>query len=117
MTITIDDFKKLDIRLGTVKEASKIEGTDRLVKLVIDFGTETRQIVSGIAPYYPDLSVLVGKQMPAILNLEPRRIKGEESQGMVLYAVQSAIEGHKEGEERLTTLSPDEPLENGSVIR
>lgn len=107
--ISLDDFKKLDIRLGTVKEASKIEGTDRLVKLVIDFGAETRQIVSGIALYYPDLSVLVGKQVPAIVNLEPRRIKGYESQGMVLYAI--------EGEAKLTTLSPDEPLSDGSVVR
>ena len=110
--INIDDFKKLDIRLGTIKEAVKIPETDRLVKLSIDFGTEIRQIISGIAVYYPDTGVLIGKQVPVIVNLEPRLIKGYESNGMVLYAIEE-----KDGKENLTTLEPGEALGNGSIVR
>src|SRR5258706_1463660 len=109
--IKFEDFKKLDIRIGTIKEAVKIPETDRLVKLLIDFGTETRQIISGIAIYYPDTNVLVGKQVPVIVNLESRLIKGYESNGMVLYAIEE-----KDGKENLTTLEPDEPLINGIIV-
>ncbi|MBX4216121.1 hypothetical protein KW797_04195 [Candidatus Parcubacteria bacterium] len=107
--INFDDFKKLDIRLGTIKEAVKIPETDRLVRLMVDFGAETRQIISGIALYYPDPSVLVGKQVPVLANLEPRMIKGYESNGMVLYAI--------EGETKLVTLEPSERLADGSAVR
>jgi len=111
--ITIDYFKKLDIRLGTITQAVKIPEADRLVRLSIDMGSEVRQVVSGIAVHYPDPSVLVGKQVPVLANLEPRTIKGYESKGMVLYA----IEQDAEGKERLTTMSPAEMFANGSIIR
>ena len=111
--ITIDDFKKLDIRLGTITEAAKIPEADRLVRLLIDMGSEVRQVVSGIAAHYPDPSVLVGTQVPVLANLEPRMIKGYESKGMVLYA----IETDTEGKERLTTMSPAAALANGSIVR
>jgi methionine--tRNA ligase beta chain len=81
---TIDDFKKLEIKIGRVVSAEKIPEGDKLLKLVVDFGTETRQIMSGIAEFFPDPSVLIGQQMPFITNLEPRMLRGYESQGMIL---------------------------------
>ena len=84
--ITIDDFKKLEIRIGNVLECEKVEGADKLLKLTFDFGNEKRQIVSGISKSYsPD--ELVGKQIPVIVNLEPREIMGLESQGMIMAAI------------------------------
>ena len=74
--------------------------------------SETRQVISGISAYYPDTSVLVGKQVPVVINLEPRLIKGYESNGMVLYAIEE-----KDGKENLTTLEPNSTLENGSIVR
>ncbi|MAJ97421.1 MAG: hypothetical protein CMI56_02285 [Parcubacteria group bacterium] len=83
-TITIDDFAKLDIRLGTILEAERVPETDRLIKCSVDVGEgEPRTIVSGIA-HIRDPENLVGKQVPYILNLEPRTIKGVESNGMLL---------------------------------
>ena len=82
--ISFDEFKKADIRIGTVKTAEKIPDTDKLLKLQVEFGGgEIRQIVSGIAEYYlPD--ELCDKQFPFVYNLEPRTIRGEESNGMIL---------------------------------
>jgi methionyl-tRNA synthetase len=85
--ITLDDLKKIEVRIGTVKVAEKIPDTDKLLRLDVDFGEENlRQIVSGIAAYAPDPSVLVGKQLAFVTNLEPRMIRGFESNGM-LFAV------------------------------
>ena len=92
--ISIDDFKKLDIRVGEIRSAGKIEGTDKLLRLIVSFGPsaalamedreEERQIVSGIAEYYPDPGTLIGKKVAFAYNLEPRTIRGQESQGMIL---------------------------------
>ncbi|AAY80919.1 methionine--tRNA ligase subunit beta [Sulfolobus acidocaldarius] len=82
--ITIDDFAKMDLRVGIVKEAERIEGT-KLLKLIVDLGTETRQIISGIAEYYTPQELL-GKKVVVIVNLKPRKIRGFESQGMILAA-------------------------------
>jgi len=85
--ITIDDFKKVEVRVGTVKSAERIPDTDKLLRLEVDFGEEAlRQIVSGIAAYTPDLNELVGRQLAFVTNLEPRTIRGFESNGM-LFAV------------------------------
>ena len=82
--ITIDDFAKVDIRIGTVLAAEGVPETDKLTKCTIDFGEETpRTIVSGIA-HLRDPEALVGKQLPYIVNLAPRTIKGVESNGMLL---------------------------------
>ena len=82
--INFDDFKKVDIRIGTIKKAEKIPDTDKLLKLEVEFfDGEIRQIVSGIAQYYqPD--DIIGKQCPFVYNLEPRTICGVESNGMIL---------------------------------
>jgi methionine--tRNA ligase beta chain len=84
MAISFDDFKKADIRIGKIVSAEKIPEGTKLLKLAVDFGTETRQIMSGIAKEFPEPSVLVGREAPFIVNLEPRTILGHESQGMIL---------------------------------
>lgn len=85
MTISIDDFKKIEIKIGHILSAEKIEDTDKLLKLSVDFGEEKpRQIVSGIAIYFPAVEDLVGKKCAFATNLEPRVIKNLESQGMIL---------------------------------
>lgn len=84
-TITFTDFKKLDIRVGKIISAEKVEDADKLIKLEVDLGTEKRQIIAGIADSYsPD--ELVDKQIPILMNLEPKKIRGLESQGMILAA-------------------------------
>ena len=83
--INIDDFKKLEIKIGQVLSAEKIPDTDKLLKLEVDINEEKpRQIISGIALYFPDITVLVGKKCMFVANLEPRVIRGLESQGMIL---------------------------------
>ena len=83
--ISFEDFKKIEITLGEILEVEKIPETDKLLKLKIFFGSEDiRQVVSGISAYYLDLSILVGKKAMFVTNLEPRTIKGFESQAMIL---------------------------------
>lgn len=83
MNITIDEFRKVEIRIGKVTKVEKVEDADKLLKLDVDFGEFQRQIVSGIAEYY-SVEELEGKKLPFIVNLEPRTFKGVESQGMLL---------------------------------
>ncbi len=85
--IDLATFKRLDIRVGTITTAAKIEGADTLLRLTVSFGTETRTIVSGIATYYPDPGALVGISAAFAYNLAPRTIRGIESQGMILAAL------------------------------
>jgi len=83
--ITIDDFHKIEIKVCTVLRAEKLPDSDKLLRLIFDIGGgEERQVLSGIALAYPDPSVLVGKQIPVLLNLEPRKMRGEMSNGMIL---------------------------------
>ncbi len=82
-----DDFIKLDIRIGTIAAVEVVEGADKLLKLTVDLGEEeTRQIISGIREFFEDEQFLVGKQCPFVANLEPRTIRGLESQGMIMAA-------------------------------
>jgi methionine--tRNA ligase beta chain len=105
--ITFDDFKKLDIRIGKILSAEKVEDTDKLIKLAIDFDTEKRQIVAGIAEtYQPDQ--LIGREVPVLMNLEPRNIRGVESQGMILAV---SVNG------KPFLLHPDRDVPPGSTIR
>ena len=84
--ITIDDFKKLEIKIGSILSAEKVPETDKLLKLSVNFGEDSgpRQIISGISAFFQDPRVLVGKKCAFATNLEPRTIKGLESQGMIL---------------------------------
>jgi methionine--tRNA ligase beta chain len=105
--IIFDDFKKLDIRIGKILSAERIKGTDKLMKLEVDFGAEKRQIVAGIAEFFtPDH--LIGKEIPVLMNLEPRSIRGIESQGMILAI---DVEG------KPVLLHPEKEVPPGSVIR
>lgn len=82
--ITIDDFNKIDVRVGTVLSAERVVDTDKLLRLMVDLGEEKpRQIISGIAMYIESPETLVGQQLSFVVNLEPRTIKGLESQGML----------------------------------
>ena len=83
-TISIDEFHKLDIRIGEIMSAERVPDTDKLLRLKVAFGVEERQIVSGIAAYFPDLQTLVGKRIAFAYNLAPRVIRGLESRGMIL---------------------------------
>lgn len=106
--ITFDDFKKIEIKLGTIVEADIVPDADKLLRLMIDFGTETRQVVSGIRAYYPDPSTLIGKQIPVLWNLEPRTIKGLESNGMIVAA--------GDGDD-FTMLESTKKVTNGTAVR
>jgi methionyl-tRNA synthetase len=83
--ITFDEFKSMDLRVGEILKAEKVEGTDKLIKLEADIGTETRTIVAGVADVYSP-EELVGKKVIMIVNLKPAVIRGIESQGMLLAA-------------------------------
>jgi methionyl-tRNA synthetase len=86
--ISIDEFSKIEVSIGTVKSAERVPETDKLLRLMVDFGEASgpRQIVSGIALYVSDPELLVGRQLAFVTNLEPRTIRGIESNGM-LFAV------------------------------
>ena len=105
--ITYDDFMKLDIRIGTVKAAEKVQGADKLIRLEIDLGGETRQVVAGMAHTYA-AEAFVGKQVPILVNLEPKKLRGIESQGMILAV---DVDG------KPFLLLPDREVPPGSVVR
>ena len=106
--ITYDDFDKLDLRVGKVLEAEKVPKADKLLKLIVDLGFEKRTILSGIAEYYQP-EELVGKLVTVVANLAPRKIRGIESQGMLLMA------GNDFG--KLYSVGPDQEIEPGSVVK
>ena len=106
--VTFDDFTKIDIRTATILEAEKVPKTTKLLKLKIDTGIDIRTIVSGIAEYY-DPAAIIGKQISIVANLEPRKIKGIESKGMILMAED------KSG--KLVMVAPADEVSNGSMIK
>jgi methionyl-tRNA synthetase len=106
--VSFDDFTKIDMRTATILEAEKVPKTTKLLKLTIDTGIDIRTIVSGIAEYY-EPQALIGKQISIIANLEPRKIKGIESKGMILMAEDMAG--------KLVLVSPADKISNGSVIK
>lgn len=83
--IKFEDFQKVDLRIGKIIKAEKIEDSEKLLKLNVDFGEEKRQLVAGIAKFYSPES-LIGKEIVVVFNLEPKKIRGIESQGMLLAA-------------------------------
>ena len=107
---TIEDFQKLEIKIGKVLSAERIESSDKLLKLTFDIGTgEPRQILAGIAEHVADPTGLVGKELPIILNLEPRKMRGEMSYGMILAA--STTEGAP------ILLHPAQEVPPGTIVR
>ena len=106
--VTFDEFTKVDIRTATILEAEKVPKTTKLLKLTIDTGIDVRTIVSGIAEYYEPQSI-IGKQISIVANLEPRKIKGIESKGMILMA--------EDRDGKLVMVTPSEKVGNGSPIK
>ena len=135
--VSYEEFKKMDMRVGTIKSVEPVPGADKLLKCMIDFGetevvlpalpvegetlteevtpetpatvSKLRQIVSGIREYFPEYEQLVGKQVLYIINLEPRTIRGVESQGMLM-----AVDG-KDG--KPVFLTPETEVNPGSQVR
>ncbi|REJ83084.1 MAG: methionine--tRNA ligase [Bacteroidetes bacterium] len=105
---SFDDFQKMDIRVGTILEAERVPKTDKLLKLLVDTGLDQRTIVSGIAEFYKPEEI-IGKQVSILVNLEPRKIKGIESRGMILMA--------EDSNGKLAFINPHGQIQNGSVIR
>lgn len=128
--ITIDDFSKIEIKIGTVLEAEKVPDADKLIRLIFDFGSSAdsgqvsveqnsdesnkkypgkhiRQVISAIAGYYPDPSVLVNKEIAVITNLEPRKFRGYESQGMIMAT---------DNENGIVLLTPEKKVKSGAKI-
>ncbi|MDC1205358.1 tRNA-binding protein [Candidatus Pacebacteria bacterium] len=107
--ISYDDFLKLEIKIGIIQSVEIVEGADKLLKLMVDIGEENpRQIVSGIREFFEDPEFLVGKQCPFLTNLEPRTIRGVESQGMILAASSDDV---------FSLLIPSNALSAGTMIK
>ena len=133
--ITIDDLGKIELKIGTILSAEAVPDADKLIRFMIDLGVketpvviseegvvsesdipqekvpekDIRQILSGVRMYYPDPSVLVGRQVPVVANLAPRTIRGFESHGMIMYAIGDG--------ESFCTLEPTKQVLPGTLIR
>lgn len=105
--IQYDDFAKLDLKVGTITKAEKVEKADKLLKLEVDLGGEKRTIVSGIALHFQPENI-VGKQVVVVANLAPRKMRGIESNGMILMAEQTGGQ--------LRFVNPDEKVDNGANV-
>jgi methionyl-tRNA synthetase len=104
--VSFKEFKKLDIRIGTVSEIEQVKGSDKLYKFQVDMGTEKPQIITGLVDYYKP-EELMGLRIAVVVNLKPAKIFGQMSYGMLLAA-------EKDGE--LALLTTDRNIENGAVI-
>jgi methionyl-tRNA synthetase len=108
--ISIEDFAKVEMRVGQIKTAERIVGADKLLKLTVDIGTETRQICAGIAQYY-EPEKLIGRKVAVVVNLAPRKLRGVESNGMIVAAAVGP-----EGRPVLAGF-PDEDVEVGARLK
>ncbi|MEN8704129.1 MAG: methionine--tRNA ligase [Polaribacter sp.] len=106
-TVEFDDFTKLDIRIGTILEAEKVTKTKKLLKLKVDVGIDTRTIVSGIAESFSP-EAIIGQQVSVLVNLAPRKIRGVESQGMILMT--DTPDG------KLAFVAPEKAVKNGKAV-
>jgi methionyl-tRNA synthetase len=106
--ISFDDFTKMDIRIGTIVEAEKVAKTKKLLKLTVDTGIDKRTVVSGIAEYF-NPNEIIGKQVSILVNLAPRKIRGIESQGMILMA--------EDANGELVFIQPSKEIKVGSEVR
>ena len=105
--IQYDDFTKLDLKVGKVVEVSKVQGSNKLLKLKIDIGNEIRQVVAGLGKNYNE-EELQNTQVIILTNLEPRKIFGIESQGMLLAAV---------SKKKLSLITLDKSIPNGAKVQ
>jgi len=109
MAITFDDFKKVELRVAEIKSVEDIEGADKLYKLSIDLGTETRTLVAGIKLHYTNKEELIGKKIAVVANLEPRALRGVESHGMLLAASNA-------DKSSVVLMTVDRDIPNGATI-
>ena len=107
MSISYEEFSKIELKVATVKDAIRLGGSDKLIKLQVDLGDESRQLVAGIGKKYTP-EELIGRQIVIVANLESRKLMGEESQGMLLAA--------KDVEGSPVLLIPEKPVPPGSKI-
>jgi methionyl-tRNA synthetase len=107
-SIDIEEFRKVQLRVGKVVAAEKVEGAKKLLKLQVDLGGDVRQIISGIADKYAP-EALVGKLIVLVANLKPATIRGVESRGMLLAA--------EDAEGRATIVTFEEPVQVGATVR
>jgi methionyl-tRNA synthetase len=105
--IEFSDFEKIDLKIGTIVSAEKVAKADKLLKLEVDLGFEKRTIVSGIALHFKPEDI-IGKQVTIVANLAPRKMKGIESNGMILMA--------EDADGKLKFINPDETTANGSTV-
>ncbi|RYF81430.1 MAG: methionine--tRNA ligase subunit beta [Chitinophagaceae bacterium] len=105
--IQFDDFAKIDLKVGTITAAEKVPKADKLLKLEVDLGNEIRTIVSGIALHF-DAAAIIGKQVTVVTNLAPRKMRGIESNGMILMA--------EDADGKLQFVNPDVAVQNGSGV-
>jgi methionyl-tRNA synthetase len=111
--ISYDEFKKVEIKIGQIISAERVPESDKLFRLTVDFKEETpRQIVSGIVPYFPDERVLIGKKCAFATNLEPRVIRGLESNGMIL-----AVSGEDGEKSFFSLLETNQDVLPGSAVK
>jgi len=106
--ITFEDFAKTDIRIGTILEAEKVPKADKLLKLLVDTGIDKRTVVSGIAEFYKPENI-IGQKVCILVNLAPRKLRGIESQGMILMA--------EDANGKLCFVQPSENAGNGSDVK
>jgi len=106
-TISIDDFRNLELRVATITAVSPHPNADRLLVLTIDLGSEQRQLVAGIRAHYQPED-LVGKQIIVVANLQPATLRGVQSQGMLLAA--------SDDQGRLAIVTPEKPVANGASV-
>ena len=109
--ICIDDFAKIQLRVGKILTAEKVEKADKLLKFTVEVGEEIRTIVSGIAKFYTP-EEMVGKSVVVVFNLKPAKLRGIESQGMLLCACENTEDG-----ERVVLVAPEKTVSSGSVVR
>ena len=105
--IVFDDFAKIDLKTGTIVHAEKVEKADKLLKLEVDLGFEKRTIVSGIAQHFDPASI-IGQQVVVVVNLAPRKMRGIESNGMILMA--------EDADGKLKFVAPSQTVTNGSGV-
>ena len=107
-TITIDDFKKVDLRVAKIVQCENVPKSEKLFKLQVEVGMEKRQIVAGIAQHYKPED-LIGKSIVVVFNLQPAKLMGQESQGMLLAA--------SDNNGKLVFVAPSADIESGSVVK
>ena len=107
MEISFEEFKKVELRVGQIIDVQDIPGSKNLYKLIVDFGDEKRQAISGIKPFY-EKEELLNKKFVFVTNLERKKFFGEESQCMILAA---------EKDNKIVLIKPEKDIENGAIIR